>query len=297
MSNSSEGIEIVQDYLNNAKKRQKIIRIVIYILNLALDALTFGFIAKLVHLSFKSPFKNHIIGDLNNYFNDVAESNIIINNNFKENKNINNNSTFLRNLVSLSICKEIRESLIEFKGQKLSKLFDFNLDNIRLFSLISLCITIFMNIIAFACFIIFIIMICKLVDETSVPNIKDIKTTFKLTTTLEILGITLRFINVARFVISLILYHHIETSDLDKYDDFLDCKNVNKKFFEKFSVAEELRKWFYIYLALEIAKQGIEKLNQNFGIESDKPHEVPKISDNNDHNDNNESISSSSTPI
>ena len=297
MSNSSEGIEIVQDYLNNAKKRQKIIRIVIYILNLALDALTFGFIAKLVHLSFKSPFKNHIIGDLNNYFNDVAESNIIINNNFKENKNINNNSTFLRNLVSLSICKEIRESLIEFKGQKLSKLFDFNLDNIRLFSLISLCITIFMNIIAFACFIILIIMICKLcklADEIGVQNIKNIKKTFKLTTTLEIMGITLRFINVARFVISLILYHYIETSDLDKYDDFLDCKNVKQKFFEKFSVAEELRKWFYIYLALEIAKQGIEKLNQNFGIESDKPPEMPKISDN---NDNNESISNSSTPI
>ena len=112
-------------------------------------------------------------------------------------------------------------------------------------------------------------------------------------TAIEILGLISRFVNVARFVISLILYHFIETSDLDKYDDFLDCKNVKRKFFENFSTAEKLRKWFYIYLALEIATQGIEKLNQNFGIEPDKPPEPPEM----DKKNNNEESISSSIPI
>ena len=88
------------------------------------------------------------------------------------------------------------------------------------------------------------------------------------TKTVDIMIISQRLLNVLRFVISLILYYFIETSDLDKYDDFLDCKDVKKKFFEKFSDTDNLRKCFYVYLALDITKQGIEKLNQNFGEDS-----------------------------
>ena len=51
------------------------------------------------------------------------------------------------------------------------------------------------------------------------------------TKTIDIMNISQRLLNVLRFVISLILYHYIETNDLDKYDDFLDCKDVKKKFF------------------------------------------------------------------
>ena len=110
---------------------------------------------------------------------------------------------------------------------------------------------------------------------------------YELMAKAEKILIVYRFINVVRFVISLILYHFIETSDLDKYDDFLDCRNVRKNFFKKFSVAEDFRKLFYVYLALEIAKQGIERLNQNFGIELEKPPEMPIK------NKNNESLSNS----
>ena len=64
MENSKEDIEL-KNYIEESKKRQFIISIIIYILNSLLDLLTFGLISYLVHLSFKSPFKNHIIGDLN----------------------------------------------------------------------------------------------------------------------------------------------------------------------------------------------------------------------------------------
>ena len=292
MSNSSEESQIFKKYLEESEKRKQNIRAIIYILNLALDWLTFGFVSELVHLSLKNPFKDHIIGDLNNYFYDTEESTIIKNNIFEGIKN--NNSTFLRKLVSLSICKEVRESFIEFKGLKLSEIFDFNLDKIRLYSIISLCIMILMDIIAVVIFVIFIKIYCKLFCGKEIPDKKDFfSKMLDKVACVEIMGIILRVMNVARFVISLIIYHYIETSDLDKYDDFLDCKNVKRKFFEEFSDAEKLRKCFYIYLALEIAKQGMEKLNQNFGIEPDKP---PEPSENSKQNNNEESVISS-TPV
>ena len=292
---SPEDIElnyIVQSNLQKIKKRHEIIQMIIYFLNFILYVLTFIFVSMLVHLSFKNPFKNHKIGDLNNYFNDVEESTIIKNNNYDENKN--NNFTFLRNLGTLSICKEIRDNLIEFRGLKLSEIFDFNLDKIKIFSLISLCITSLMVAINILNIIIYFIMMYKVGQLIVAENKKDIlKKIFKIGKAIEILGLISRFLNVARFVISLILYHYIETSDLDKYDDFLGCKNVKRKFFEKFSTAEKLRKWFYIYLALEIATQGIEKLNQNFGIEPDKYIEPPEPQEMSKKND----IEESSIPI
>ena len=296
MDKNLEQIEIIQKNLQKAKKRQKIIGLIIYLLNWCFDISTLSYISILVHLSFQNPFKSHIIGDLNNYFNDAEESTIIKNTNLDKNKNIN--CTILRNLGSLSICKEIRDIFIEFKGVKLSKIFDFNLNKIRLFSLLCFCITLLMLIISMVITIIFTKMICDInpykfvnpiyfyVNCFSLPtfpvingkvtenNIDFYSKAFNEISWIEILGIALRIINVVRFVCSLILYHYIETSDLDKYDDFLDCKNVKKKFFEKFSDAEKLRRSFYIYLALEITKQGIEKLNQNFGIELEKSNEM-----------------------
>ena len=150
--------------MQEAKKRQKLIRLIILYLNNILELITFILICILVNLSFKPPFKNHIIGDLNNYFNNIESSSILNNNTFNENNNktINNYQDrrhYLRNLVSNQICKEIRDSLIEFQGSKLSDIFDFNLEKIRLFSIISLCITCLMNLIALIILIIVLIYI------------------------------------------------------------------------------------------------------------------------------------------
>ena len=237
--------------------------LIIFLLNFIFELFTFIFICILVHLCFKTTlFKNHTIGDLNNYFNNIESSSILNNNTFNENNNITLNNYqerrhYLRNLVSNRFCKEIRDSLIKFKGSKLSDIFDFNLEKIRLFSLISLCVTCPMNLI----FIFIFVLVC--INRGEMENLFNHKI-------FVIMHISLRLLNVLRFVISLILYHYIETSDLDKYDDFLDCKDVKKKFFEKFSDTDNLRKCFYVYLALDITKQGIEKLNENFGLDSPK---------------------------
>lgn len=82
--------------------------------------------------------------------------------------------SFLRNLVSLLICKEISDNSIELKDLKFSKILDFNLDEIGLFSVIGLCIICLMNIIA----LVFLIIFCI------VQNNKFISKTFNTMTAL-----------------------------------------------------------------------------------------------------------------
>ena len=53
---------------------------------------------------------------------------------------------------------------------------------------------------------------------------------------------------IARFVLSIILLYYIEKGDIEKYDKFLDCKNINTKFFKNFSDVNELRKCFLLFL-------------------------------------------------
>ena len=40
---------------------------------------------------------------------------------------------------------------------------------------------------------------------------------------------------IGRMVLSVLLFFYIEQGDINKYDDFLDCPNVKKKFFKQFS--------------------------------------------------------------
>ena len=45
---------------------------------------------------------------------------------------------------------------------------------------------------------------------------------------------------IGRYVLFLLLYHFIESGDIGKYDDFLDCKNVKEEFFGKFDDIKKL---------------------------------------------------------
>ena len=255
----------------------------------------------LVGLSFKDPFKDHYIGDLSNYFYDVETSNNTNNNSlnissFNNYGNISSRYNIkkklnLRNLVSKQFCSEMRENFIEFQGSKLEDLFDFKLGKIKLLCLISLGIQILSFLIFMVVMIALICIACKLKknkEGTYEVNINSIDTFLNLMTFTKIIC---KIFNVALFVVALILYYQIDKSDLDKYDDFLDCENVKDKFFDEFSDANKLRKVFYIYLFVTITKQGIERLNQAFDFDLFKFFEV-KISFKAMDKSNNESVNS-----
>ena len=249
----------------------------LFIINILVEIIASLLIDILVGLSFKDPFKDHYIGDLSNYFYDVEKSNNTNNNslNISSFNNYGNISSAynikkklnLRNLVSKQFCSEMRENFIEFQGSKLEDLFDFKLGKIKLLCLISLGIDILSIIIFMVVMIALICIACKIKknkEKTYEVNINSIDTILNLMTFTKIIY---KIFNVALFVVALILYYQIDKSDLDKYDDFLDCENVKDKFFDEFSDANKLRKVFYIYLFVTITKQGIERLNQAFDFD------------------------------
>ena len=132
----------------------------------------------LCHISSKNPFKNHIIGDISNYFINIKEntdetpildSNQIIVSNSDQvrrryisndndtnlhSENKVNNKIFLRHLVSRLFCTEMQDYFIRFNGRKLSDIFDLNYEKIHKLSIAILVVSSIM--------IFFYILICAL---------------------------------------------------------------------------------------------------------------------------------------
>ena len=64
------------------------------------------------------------------------------------------------------------------------------------------------------------------------------------------------------FIYYFILFHR--KRDIEKYDEFLDCKNVKKEKFEDFSDITKLRNCCIAFLILNIIAQGIDQIEKFF---------------------------------
>ena len=183
----------------------------------------------------------------------IFEGNSNFNNTFTKVRSLNKNKTiysknklFMRKLVSGSFCLEIQENFEKFKGSKLSNIFDLKNNKIRRFSiaiLITYCLAIFLLFIDF-------ILIKKRPAKEKPKTIKDYLITL----------CSLILIIVVEFILALILLYYFQKSDIEKYSDFLDCKNVNKNFFKQFSNINKLRNTFYAFFVINIVIQGLERL-------------------------------------
>jgi len=221
----------------------------------------------LCHISSKNPFKNHIIGDISNYFINIKEntdetpildSNQIIVSNSDQvrrryisndndtnlhSENKVNNKIFLRHLVSRLFCTEMQDYFIRFNGRKLSYIFDLNYEKIHKLSIATLVVSSIM--------IFFYILICALH--------KILKKKVWIGSIIAVLALLLY---IAKLVLSIILIYYIEKGDIEKYDDFLDCQNVRVTLFDKFSEISTLRKCSFTFLILNFVEQGIDKLQK-----------------------------------
>ena len=65
---------------------------------------------------------------------------------------------------------------------------------------------------------------------------------------------------IAKFVLSLILYHFIESGDIEKYNDFLDCRGIKEEFFDNFSDIQKLRKCVLALAILNIISECLDKI-------------------------------------
>ena len=237
-----------------------------YLCRSLIEFASFICVCVIVGLSRKNPFEKHIIGNLTNYFNDVIDTPISnetkYNNSIliydKKTKNIFNESCKdysdddiddiekikifgkLRKLVCESFCLEIRENFQKFKGKKLSTIFDLKYSKIHKFAISEMVISCVM----------FLSMIIGGYATKADNECLDFFTLISI------------LLLIPRFALSFLLFYYMEKSDIERYDDFLDCKNVRVKTFKKIAGITRLRNCFYTFVIFNVVILGIEKLER-----------------------------------
>ena len=195
----------------------------------------------IVSLSKSNPFKYHIIRDIDRYYSEILANNdtysfknskydnIIINETLLKEKmfndtdilsdenaieDINNISPnifnykkfFKRKLESDFFGADIYDSFVRNNGRKLSYIFDFNYETIYGIS-IALLIVILVHTVSTS--IIWVMLIFSYKLTGLIPNI---------------IGYVSLLSWISKFILFILLFHFIENGDIEKYDDFLDCR-------------------------------------------------------------------------
>lgn len=163
----------------------------------------------------------------------------------------------MRQLASNSFCLYIRDGFEKFKGSKLSNIFDLNyskIKNISIANLVCSCVLLFYIIV----FGIILLISEKCPIHCHIPECLEL-----------VIGISAIFFiilgilsYIARFILSIILFYFIEKGDIEKYDEFLDCKNINKTNFNQFSDITKLRNCCIAFLILNIIAQSIDQIEK-----------------------------------
>lgn len=264
---------------------------VVFYLKILLDMFNFCISISLAYHTSDSPFKNHIIGNISNYYYSLQNintsfENLPKNNNytlnyynkrknifqkgFKEitSNNINHRQLFSRKLKSGSFCSDIYESFVKNKNKRLSYIFELNYKTINGIS-ISLIIVHFFAVISF-------IILKNNNDQYQILQtfkqiLKSIKEFLKnACPRFNIIFRHILFIPwIAKFVLSLLLLYYIEEADIGKYNDFLDCKYVKKEFFKKFSDANRVVLHARYYAIISLISEIIDKALEFIEIHKD----------------------------
>ena len=80
----------------------------------------------------------------------------------------------------------------------------------------------------------------------------------------NIIGYVSILLGIAKFILFILLFHFIENGDIEKYDDFLDCRHVRTSYFKKFNDIEKFRKCFISFTILNLLSEIFDKVNNLF---------------------------------
>jgi len=264
----------------------------IFYFKLLIEICCFICVCILVDISEKDPFKEHIIGDLNLYFfdyslniiNERKSNNFSLNNItsgeyiFNESLNISSESNnkrklFLRKLISTSFCLETFNDFKIFKGKNLLNIFDLYYKKIYLYSVANLSLSCLLVLLFFIG-----AYIAKFFDDCcTCVVVRKISTEPVCCSYCNIIYyITFLIVYGTRFVMSFVLFYYMEKSDIEKYNNFLDCSGVKINYFKKnISNVNKLRGCFYTFVIMNFILLGIEKIEKYLEVaeksfESDK---------------------------
>ena len=225
-----------------------------------------GFIC---NLSSTDPFQKHIIGNLTQYFNDVPNdttTDIEIQSNYSDDepyhsyteeeqilqgyKGDSTNLTigkksFLRKLDSDFSCSKYRIKFENSQGKKLSTIFDLRMKKIHGMS-IGLIVVICLSKI-FGLFYFHV--------GFDINSYQFCEVCCACLTEFVVLGSW-----ITNLVLLIILAVNYSKGDFDKYVDFLECKNVKKNYFDKFSNVLKLNKYIIAFEVLDSIFELLETL-------------------------------------
>ena len=260
-----------------------IIFAVLFIGKILSDLISMSLVSYIAELSSSNPFRKHFIDNISDYYylnlithapfqNMLLDFNETINylnksgNIPKKNKinfseNNNNNNKHLRKLESNSFCTDIFESFVRNKNRRLSYIFELNYNIIRG---LSIPISIVSVLVPFSFFILninneklYLIFTKKIKKEILDKFNESMNENAKLCCIMQYL---LLIPWISKFVLSLLLFYYIEKGDIEKYNEFLDCKYVKKDFFKKFDDIEKLVLIFEIFVYLNLISEIINKI-------------------------------------
>lgn len=296
------------------KSRSRIfLKIIFLLISCLAEMISFYVIVAAFHFQSKFDFKNHKIGNLTDYFYILPNNTVSIrdecfynNNNTSfhyncssEQKNLRftnisyNNIFYLRKLASRSFCHEIYGSFIKYKGRPLSNIFNLNIK--ILYGLSIALIIIYCIFTLFFSFSILFIFSNRGENTGKKSCFKKFETYFHCCK----IRLAMALINIAKFVLFILFIYFFEKGDIEKYDNFLECGNVRKKFFSKFTDVEILRKNYTVYWISTIISEGTDKLEQLAEIIF-FPNENDSHEDHDNHSSdksNNQSMNKYSTEI
>ena len=208
---------------------------------------------------------------------------------------------FKRRLKSKSFCEDMQLSFVRNEGKKLSYIFSLNYTIIRRLSITILVITL-----SFIGLYIILAIFLKLVNnieyELIISEIKDEKISdnsdekkidnierktidvinskeaskkqiedkrnklriYKII--IKVAKVLIALLWIAKIVLSLLLYHFIDSGDNKKYEDFLDCKRIDEEYFDGFKGIKKLRVCFTSFAVLSIVSESFDKLKDVIDI-------------------------------
>lgn len=222
----------------------------------------------LVSLSRNNPFEKHTIGNLDKYFKNVSEKDIInlipndeknfytFNSSISTYVNLNNKSN-LRKLVSEAFCSEYYGFFEQYQGKKLSSIFDVKYNKIHKLSIAILIVSCSM---IGSTILILIFLMPFFSDKCPKCYCKAFQ--YCLGCLFLLLSLVVITTFMGRFVLTFILLYYIEKSDIEDYDNFLDCHNVKVNVFKDISDINRLRGCFYAFLVINIIVLGIERIEK-----------------------------------
>ena len=221
----------------------------------------------LCSLSSKDPVKSHVIGNITNYFNiypnitNEVQFMCVCNNVTyvsactKENilegclnlsSNIIGFNPFLtRKLTSDSFCTDMQESFARNKGKRLDYIFNLKYNTIRKISITMIIVDLTFSVIL----LVTLIIHCRISFMRIKPDIKnETKKKINICHGINqiIFDICLVIAYIGQYVLFLLLLHFIESGDIGKFDDFLDCKNVKTEFFKILMILISLENVFLL---------------------------------------------------